>query len=529
MHGRARTRSPAGQRGAALLLLMALIIPVLIYAVVAGLNRSASDLARSRDQATYAALAQAKEALIAYALTYKDTHDDPANGTYTVPGYLPCPDLGIPAFGQLYEGTAAGTCDNFLVSSIGRLPWKTLGLEALKDSSGECLWYAVSGTYKNSPNGVLSNVTASNNMMNWDTNGQFKVFDAGGNLLAGSSEDDQAVAVIFAPGKALAGQDRTPVAGTAGCGGNYNAAAYLETANGVNNSTLVAPSSPGLVTDVSSFIAGAASDSFNDKLVYITRADIWNAIKKRSDFSNYLRALTRRATECTAMYGANNSAGTNDKRLPWAADLFMSSLDRYAVDRRYRDIRPNLSGRLSYRVSNSDSDTSNLLNTNTDLGYSNILLFTEGSYCAYTPAEKIWYDNWKDQLFYALSNNFKPYASWWWPMWYPNDFLKINGAGSYAAVVMFSGEKLAGQQRNTLADKSLIGNYLEGRNAGNHPNGNGDSNYQVAAASTAFNDFIYAIDANLAVSCSDATGVMRPVPAAAVAPPGNPAAYAACP
>ena len=538
MRGSAGKKLPASQRGAALLILLAIIIPVIIYAVVAGLNRSAGELARARDQKTYAALAQAKAALIAYAVTYKETHDDPASNIYYVPGYLPCPDLGVPLFGEYYEGAATGSCDNFLVSSVGRLPWKTLGLDALRDDSGECLWYAVSGTYKNNPNGVTSNNTASNNMMNWDTNGQFKVMDANGtSFLAGSTEDSLAVAVIFAPGKGLTGQDRTSAAGTANCGGNYNAAAYLDTAIGINNSTLVAPSSPGVVTDVSTFIAGTASDTFNDKLVYITRADIWDAIKKRSDFNNYLRALTRRAAECAAMYGTKNSAGTNDKRLPWAADVFMSSLDRYAVDRRYRDIRGDLSGRFPYRVSNADSDTSNLLGTNTDLGYSNILLPTSGSYCAYTPAEKIWYDNWKDQLFYAIANKFNPYASWSW--WFPPTCptcLKISNtpntvtySSSYAAIVAFAGEKLAGQNRNTLADKSLINNYLEGRNASNHPNSGGDGNYEAAAASANFNDILYAIDESLNVSCSDATGVMRPVPAAAVAPPGNPAAYAACP
>jgi len=53
----------------------------------AGLNRSVGDLARARDLKTYAALAQAKEALIAYAVTYAD---DPTHAI-PVPGFLPCP------------------------------------------------------------------------------------------------------------------------------------------------------------------------------------------------------------------------------------------------------------------------------------------------------------------------------------------------------------------------------------------------------------------------------------------------------
>ena len=65
MRGIARMHLPARQRGAALLILLAILSIAVIYALVAGLNRSAGDLARARDQKTYAALAQAKEALIA--------------------------------------------------------------------------------------------------------------------------------------------------------------------------------------------------------------------------------------------------------------------------------------------------------------------------------------------------------------------------------------------------------------------------------------------------------------------------------
>ncbi len=34
---------------------------------------------------------------------------------------------------------------------IGRLPWRTLGLEPLRDGNGECLWYAVSGSHQRHP------------------------------------------------------------------------------------------------------------------------------------------------------------------------------------------------------------------------------------------------------------------------------------------------------------------------------------------------------------------------------------------
>ena len=432
------------------------------------------------------------------------------------------------------------------MSALGRLPWRTLGLDALKDGSGECLWYAVSGTYKNSIVNTVSGSTTSSNMMNWDTNGQFDIMDANGtSFLAGATSDTNAVAVIFAPGAALSGQNRTPVAGTTNCGGNYTASAYLETANGINNSTLVTPSSPNpLVTDSSSFIAGTASDTFNDKLVYITRADIWNAIKKRSDFNNYLRALTRLAAECTATYGQNNWNGSWDVRLPWASNVSLSgtSVPTYAVDAQYHDVSSVMAGRLAYRVNTSASSSTNVL----PFFYnSNSYIFTNNSYCSYSADQQVWYDNWKDQLFYAVASNFQP-STWWGNIGNCPTCLKINGSGNYAAVVVFAGDKLTNatgqvtQPRNTASDKGTIGNYLDGSiNPASISAGTGGGNYQAAAASSTFNDIVYAIDSNLAVKClSASSGSMTSVPGVTAAPPGTGnsgayytdlANYAACP
>jgi hypothetical protein len=519
---------PARQRGIALLILLAIVGMAVIFALVAGLNKSANDLARARDLKTYAAMAQAKAALIAYAVTYKDTHDN--NPNYYVPGYLPCPDQGSGT-----EGVAAANCGASLVSAVGKLPWKTLGLDALRDGSGECLWYAVSGTYKNSPNGVSGSTTTSN-MMNWDTNGQFDVMDTNGtSFLTGATADTNAVAVIFAPGAALSGQNRAPVAGTTNCGGNYTASAYLDTANGINNSTLVTPSSPANVADTSVFIAGTASSAFNDKLVYITRADIWNAIKKRSDFNNYLRAMTRLAAECTATYGQNNNLSFwGDFRLPWASNVSLSgaSVPTYAVNASYNDVSSGMYGRLSFKVDTSRGSTSNnISNSISDNGTNGAYLFTNNSYCAYRLEQKIWYDNWKDQLFYAVANNFKPSASWFSTSC--GTCLKIGGA-NYAAVVILAGDKLSGlaQVRSLATDKGSITNYLEPSNTVANT---GNSTYQASPASSTFNDIVYAIDQNLNIYCSTAGGAMvTPTTFPTVSPPSNwspanLADYAACP
>ena len=82
----------------------------------------------------------------------------------------------------------------------------------------------------------------------------------------------------------------------------------------------------------------------------------------------------------------------------------------------------------------------------------------------------------------------------------------MNGAGTWAAVVMFAGARLPAlaQVRDEPpmdADtRSAIGNYLEGRNATNHPNAAGNADYQSGAASTTFNDVLFCIDPSLAVA-----------------------------
>jgi hypothetical protein len=527
----------ARQRGAALLILFAIISLGAIFALVAGLNRSTAVLAAERAQKTATALAQAKEALIAYAVTYKDRNDNPNPPSYTVPGYLPCPDLGPPAI----EGQAAASCGSSLVSVMGKLPWKTLGIDPQRDGSGECLWYAVSGTYKNNPNGVSG--STNSNMMNWDTNGQLIVMDANGSsYLSGSTTDTNAVAVIFAPGNAFSGQNRATPGGwlvpsnlVPACGGNYTAAAYLETARSINNSTV-----SGTARAQSTFIAGTGSDTFNDRLVYITRADIWNAIKKRSDFNNYLRAMVRRAAECTALYGQNNGGHPNDLRLPWATNVSLSttSVSAYAVNANYNDSSGTRSGRLSFKVNTSDGNTGNDLSSSiADYGTNSAYLFTNSSYCTYAAEEKIWYDNWKDQLFYAVAKNYDP-SSTNSPTaaCTSSTCLKINGAGSYAAVVIFAGDKLADaasqltQSRNLATDKGSIANYLEGSNLGSITANSGGGNYQAATASSGFNDIVYAIDTALTVKCYSGSSLgMVTVPVETVAPPGDPMAYAACP
>ena len=449
------------QRGVALLIILGVLVMGLLYVFLLGLNSTGSQ--QARDKITMDALAQAKEALIAYAVTYSDTHSS------DVPGYLPCPDN--PTYGSS-EGNAGSNCSGKNISVIGKLPWKTLGLEPLRDGYGECLWYAVSGSHKNN---------TSTDMMNWDTNGQLEVMSADNALLlAGITPDSRAVAVIFAPGPSLAGQNRAPSPGTPVCGGNYTAANYLDSANGIDNATI-----SSVAGALSRFISGAIVSTVNDRLAYIAPRDIFDAVQRRSDFQANLNALTQRVASCIATYGNNNTV-PGDRRVPGAAPI---TLTNFLTNASYSDNAPSaplLSGRVPYKVSYSVSVP--IKNNSLSSPY-NLLT---NAYCpSWGTFEDAWYRNWKDHLFYAVASSYSATATT--PTTCGN-CLQVNGTGQYAGIVIFAGRKLANQSRDTDTQKGNIGNYLEGRNYSNHPNSAGNSNYEKSLISTTFNDTLYCVD-----------------------------------
>lgn len=449
------------QRGAALMVMLVIVVMGISAALVGSL--SATALKTARQETTAAALAQAKDALIGYAITYGDVYPG------EVHGYLPCPDM---ANGNTEGMAETNNCGLKNISQIGRLPWKKLGLAIVRDGNGECLWYAVSGTYKNMP---------KTDMMNWDTPGLFEILDASGATVA-----QNVVAVVFAPGDTLGSQNRAPDGTAPACGGNYAASNYLDSDGTLNNGA-VSPDA-----NATTQFRLASSPQVNDRLLYITRLDIWNAMLKRNNFMTTLTTMTRKAAECLADYGRRNSSGPGNKRLPWSGRLRNPTTD-YWTDANYDDEDDRLAGRLPYRVDTSGSDSNNLI----DSPYYQ-LADTGGNCPSATdwPAYHPWWKNWKDHLFYALADDFNP-----------NDgssscgtCLRVNGNGAYAAVVMFAGQPLAGQSRAADADRLSFSNYLEGRNLTNGSNSSGNSDYESAGASSAFNDTLYCINPDLSVS-----------------------------
>src|SRR5258706_8120108 len=157
----ARSRARGSVLAAAALILIAVLGLVAALEIVAGAGGA------ERERATERALAAAREALVAYAT------GRPMSAALG-PGYLPCPDLDNDGWAESTCGSQSG--DVGQEERLGRLPWKTLGLEDLRDGHGERLWYAVSTKYKGllncaasracvgmSPDAALGTITVRDN------------------------------------------------------------------------------------------------------------------------------------------------------------------------------------------------------------------------------------------------------------------------------------------------------------------------------------------------------------------------------
>lgn len=267
----------AKQRGAALMVMLVIIVMGGIALLVGSLSRSGLQIAR--DQKTTVALAQAKEALIGYAATYRDSH--PGN----VFGYLPCPDVDNDGASDPIQSSTQ--CAGKNIPVIGRLPWRTLGLPPLRDGHGECLWYAVPGTFKAVAGGNLTD------FMNWDTLGQFTVQDTGGAIMAGTTEHDRPATAIFSAGPPL-GTQSYPANSGQECSGNTNnsVTAYLDGGNAFSPP----PSPPANPIVLTSGSRGNAGN--NDAMLWVTPAEIFSRVEKRRDFGTFVTTLTTDAVAC---------------------------------------------------------------------------------------------------------------------------------------------------------------------------------------------------------------------------------------
>ena len=230
-----------GQRGAALLVMLSVLILGIAWFGVSQLAAMANHAAAARER-NADTLGRAKMALVGYVAQRA------ARSGENNPGRLPCPEAPGSA-GGTNEGVAAGNCT---LPAIGRFPWRTLGVEKLVDAAAEPLWYAVSPGWALVPPGT-STLTINSN-----STGQLAIDGAA----------NAAVALIIAPGPAFAVQSAP------GCAARVqqrsalppNVRDYLECENATSPADL-------------QFASQGPAGSFNDQVVRITPADVLPAIE----------------------------------------------------------------------------------------------------------------------------------------------------------------------------------------------------------------------------------------------------------
>jgi hypothetical protein len=421
---------PRHQCGQALMIMLIILVIGALTIFVNSLNSSSIQI--SRDKVTADALAQAKDALIGYAVTYGDSHTNQVNG------YLPMPDLGTSRNNNSnnVEGNTAGNFSGNAgnLSVLGRLPWQALDIAPLRDANGECLWYAVSGAYQNAQ---------KTDFMNWDTVGQFETFTSDGTSsgtvgTTGTNYHQQPVAIIFAPGATLSNQDRSSSTTdtVTQCGGNYNARNYLDTyyASSLLNSIVnyfsgSTNNSTGTYTYAApkQFVIGPVSDTsqtpplvlVNDKLLTITPADIFNIIKKRSDFGTFVYSLLSDAVTCMS-----------NASLPAPIKIDFNTL----------------------------AETAGTTVGNLNIGRMPKTVFTGTGACSSTSHNAT--RAWRDNLLYATCNPSGTCLT-------VNGLTCASGTCSYATglscsgIVIFAGERTSSQNRAANTDKNTWSNYLE--------------------------------------------------------------------
>ena len=442
------------QRGAALMVMLVIMVIGAAVFLVSALNSSA--LQTKRDKITADALAQAKEALIGYAVGVNFT------GGLERPGDLPCPDMDNNGIAEPSCGSAAGSNQ---AKRLGRLPWKTLGIPDLRDGSGERLWYAVSNNFKKSTRTAV---------LNSDTPGTITIRSLDGNVVNDGSTTSGAVAVIIAPGDGLTRQDNVSQARGCTVGVDCDATGKCTSAspttvpkcNPVNYLDIATVG--GSTEDNANFIDSSATNGFiqgrikansgqlivNDQLLVITQDVIMQPMQKR---------VAAEVKQCLTDYAAQ---GQNNGRYPWAAILDASTAPTYG------DVSDTLFGRLPDIFSETLADSGGGMKN----GWTTICNMNLGS----------WWSNWKEMVFYGLADAYKPVNP-------PSTLttcptcLTVNPPSSTAdkkIVVIVAGKKLGGQLRTSNMDKGTLSNYLEA------PNSGGATTFSQGTPSATFNDTV---------------------------------------
>jgi len=525
------------QTGATLLVFLTVLIMGAGALLLSKLERTTFVVERQLH--TSEVLERAKEALLGYAVSYFERQGGPLPDRLDT-FLLPCPDSDA-AGTQADEGQADDcSISGAGVSTLGRLPWRTLGLPPLIDGSGECLWYAVSGYHKE----------INDNQHNDQAPGLFSIYTQLSNLNERLVTDD-VVAVIIAPDRPFDQQDRSLAAThLSACGGNYMHTHYLE---GENQNFLT-------TKDIENkFIQAldAGTISINDRIVYITREELVGAVRLRRDYQEKIQDFTRLAAMCIAKfsYDAAFNAGftipAEELKLPWPSAMTVdddgryhdyhfldggkpASFNMFGPALPYLKPKPYLSGRIPEKgiVSSAQveefilykqygiplvdpeddkvyipSDDGDVIPSACFTNDAQLEHLTEGDT---TPQQlfQAWdetrfmsmWNEWKESLFYVVSEAHQPDGPFeYTPSCDSGDiciYVKSQTPPHYrkmAAIIIFAGEPLEGQSRDTPAKKGDMSNYLEGVNLISFMQNEGRGEFHQWDMSQGINDILYCI------------------------------------
>lgn len=266
------------QSGYVLVIMLVIVVMGSLYGLLNRLNTNAAE--SSRTAVTYQALKQARQALLAYAVTYRDRQDGSGFG------YLPCPDMAGDDGDPDMIGTHAGSyCGTKGQPAVGLLPYQTLGLPELRDGDGNCLWYIVAGSHKEYPKNTST--------LSPSTVADFDIYDPNGSLLVSRLASAQgAAAIVVSPGVALVGQVR-------GLGNTKNS--LCRTDSSQMSAYLESPTS-GLISGIQT--DGSGNVIKNDKMSWVSASEIFALASQRSDYAN--NAPSTKTTN-----GSDQSDGSN--------------------------------------------------------------------------------------------------------------------------------------------------------------------------------------------------------------------------
>ena len=457
------------QSGIALIVVLVLL-GLLVGALAIGL---ASDLAREnkKQKQTTDALAKAKEALIGYAAGVNLNPSPACAGAPNCvrPGDLPCPDIDNDGVAQGSCGNGAGTTGQ--AARLGRLPWKTLGLDDLRDGDGERLWYAISNNFKYNFRTPCA-APGDPGCLNSDSRGTLTVRGNDGTIIYDGATVSGAIAVVISPGAVLQRQGSASPQDRSAAGVN-NPVNYLDVGNGEDNKDFVDSS------NTNGFINGLVHDAsgnviVNDRILAITYSDLMPILERR---------VAKEVSNCLTSYAADPQ---NNGRYPWAADMSASAGGVYTAAFNTRMGR--VPDSFDYTLLGIGGPVISFLCSVLPL------LCMQSSWpasCTITVGS--WWTNWKDLAFYSVADAYKPQFLGAAPSC--GGCLIVNTPSSVQTnkkfVVMVAGKRLSGvaggQPRATIPNKSSPGNYLEGEN--DWTTGVADTFSQQPATAT-FNDYL---------------------------------------